>query len=128
MRLVKEFTLDGLPNLPNVDRYKHWAIRRKSTLLWKQNVFLACHEHKISGLFLATAKLTFIRRSPREPDYDNLVASFKACQDGLVAAGVVLDDKTKNIGQPSYLWIRQLPRHGGQITIRIETEEEFLCR
>ncbi len=120
MTLVGELKIKGLPTLPNRNMYSHWAVRRGAAVKWKSLVVDACHMAKINGLGLTSAALTFIRHSSREPDGDNLQMSFKAARDGLVAAGVIVDDSPKVIGKPDYLWERRPPRDGGMITIRIE--------
>lgn len=120
MKEIAEFTIIGLPNLPNKDRYSHWATKSKNNKTWKLKIFHMCNDLKISGLELKSAKLTFIRHSTKEPDYDNLCASFKACQDGLVSSRVIIDDKTAVIGIPTYQWIYRQRKLGGQITVRIE--------
>lgn len=125
MRLVAEFTIKGLPELPNKKRYKHWAIQRKEVHRWKRFVHEQCCLARINGLGLDTAVLTFTRHSSVQPDFDNLVSSFKACQDGLVFACVIQDDKEINVGQPSYKWEYRARKEGGIITIKIETKENL---
>lgn len=48
--------------------------------------------HRAGPVFPAITVL-FVRHSVAQPDYDGLVRSFKAPQDGLVLAGLVPDDK-----------------------------------
>lgn len=118
--LIAEFSIKGLPELPNRNMYKHWAVRRKAAVKWKNLVLAECLKLGINELWLTSAALTFVRHSSREPDGDNLQMSFKAARDGLVAAGVIVDDSPKVIGKPDYLWQRRPPKQGGMITIRIE--------
>ncbi len=123
MRLIAEFSIPGSPELPNKVMYKHWAIKRKNAVKWKNLVIQQCILARIAGLGLDHAVLTFIRHSSKQCDFDNLVSSFKACQDGLVKANVIQDDKPINIGQPSYRWMYRPRKEGNLTTIRIETEE-----
>lgn len=55
----------------------------------------------------------------RAPDYDGLVGSFKYVVDGLVKAGVIVDDKTSVIGDSKYNWVKSK-----KIDQRIEVEIE----
>ncbi len=123
MKLIAELILDGTPDLPNVNMYQHWAIKRNGAIKWKRKVMAACAEARISGLGLDHAVLTFTRRSCKECDFDGLVASFKHCQDGLVYANVIVDDKPINIGQPSYKWEFRARKFGNQTSIKIEVED-----
>lgn len=123
MRLIAEFTIMGLPELPNKNMYKHWAVKRKNVHKWKKLVYEQCCLARINGLGLDSAVLSFIRHSSAEPDFDNMVASFKACQDGLVWADVIQDDKQINVGQPSYKWEYRPRKQGGMISIKIEIKE-----
>ena len=52
-----------------------------------------------------TAIVTFVLTSrARRIDWDNLIARFKAGQDGLVDAGVLADDSIQAIGHLGYAW------------------------
>lgn len=68
---------------------------------------------------LKRAKLTLTRHSCREPDFDGLVSSFKACIDALVETNVLENDKPSNIGGSVYLWVKG-PQKFGFVTIKIE--------
>lgn len=52
-------------------------------------------------------------------DYDNLVASFKACIDGLKRARIIVDDKVEIIGRPICRW-QPAPAKEGRIIIEVE--------
>jgi hypothetical protein len=60
----------------------------------------------------------------RPPDSDGLVSGFKVIIDSLVKAGVLIDDNFKVIGMPVYTWEYRTRKLGGQMVIKIETEEE----
>lgn len=68
---------------------------------------------------LEKAKITCIRYSSAEPDFDNLAISFKSAIDGLRDAGIILDDKKKNIGMTTYMW-EKTPPGAGKIKIIVE--------
>jgi Holliday junction resolvase RusA-like endonuclease len=103
------FTLMGLPKTPNAR--EHWTAKARQTKAWKQKVFMACW-HKRPKEPLERALIRFTRVSSVRPDHDNLVASFKACMDGLRQARVIVDDKYLNVGAPEYLWRKCKPREG----------------
>lgn len=69
------------------------------------------------------ARLTLTRFSSSEPDFDGMVASFKACIDGLKAHGVIADDKMSVIGQPTYVWEKCKSREG-KVRIVVEQIED----
>lgn len=69
---------------------------------------------------MAKAKLTLTRYSSKEPDFDGLCSSFKNVIDGLVEAGVIIDDKMSVIGQPTYAWVKCPPKKG---KIKVVVEE-----
>ena len=118
MRYRISFELDGLPK-SQTNNYGHWRTRAKSKSEWEARVHLAVI-HDRPELPLTSARISFTRCSSSEPDFDNLVASFKPVMDGLVKAGVIEDDKPSVIGQPEYLWIKAKPKHG---SVRITVEE-----
>lgn len=61
---------------------------------------------------LAKAKLTLIRHSSVEPDWDGLVGSFKYVIDALVYQGILYDDGPDNIGESKALWKGAKPKYG----------------
>lgn len=85
---------------------------------WKKAVVAEVSEQKPSRPLLK-AKLKLTRHSSSEPDFDGLVSSFKHCIDGLIEAGVILNDKMSNIGQPTYQWT-YAPQKEGFIEIYLE--------
>ncbi len=68
---------------------------------------------------LERAKLTLVRYGSKEPDFDNLVSSFKPIIDGLVSAGIIVNDKQANIGQPQYLFVKA-KRDEGAFSVKVE--------
>lgn len=103
--------LDGLPRMVNKSFASHWKSRMTESRKWKMKIFKACCNSRPSKP-LAKAKLVLTRFSSRSPDFDGLVSGFKHCIDGLKEAGIILDDKFDNIGQPEYKWEKVGPRNG----------------
>ena len=112
-----EITLMGLPSTPNARR--HFHVVAKENAVWYAAVKASVGMNKPEKP-LESAKLTLTRMSTTEPDYDNLAASFKPLLDGLRYAGVITDDKKKNIGRPEYRWEHAAPRKG---CVKIIVEE-----
>jgi hypothetical protein len=69
---------------------------------------------------LQKATITLTRFSSNEPDFEGLVSSFKPVLDGLIEAGVILDDHPSVIGQPVYLWER-CKAGSGKIRIQVRS-------
>lgn len=104
--------------MPNSLIRKHWAIITKEKNHW--HGLVRWHlRHNLPKAPFKKAKLTLTRYSMRAPDYDGLVGSFKYVVDGLVKAGVIVDDKTSVIGDSKYNWVKSK-----KIDQRIEVEIE----
>lgn len=102
----------GLPRSPNAIR-GHWASNAKRIKAWRAAVVRAV---ELNGgppaKPLERAAITFTRHSSVEPDHDNSVAACKPLLDGLRDAGVIIDDKKRNVGAPEYLWAKAPPKRG----------------
>ena len=102
--------LDGLPAM-GMNARRHWHVVNKENSAWYARVRIATRlKRPPEPLRLARVELT--RCSSMEPDFDNLVASFKPILDGLKRAGVIRDDKMSCIGQPDYHWRKAAPTEG----------------
>lgn len=112
-----EFSIPGLPGTPNAR--EHHMAKARHVKDWRTKVYAKAWPHAPAQP-LTQARITFTRVSSVEPDYDNLVASFKACMDGLRQARVIVDDKRVNVGRPEYLWERCKPK-AGHIRVRVES-------
>jgi Holliday junction resolvase RusA-like endonuclease len=110
------FEIPDIPKTPNQLLRRHWSAVMKEKQKWHLLVSLCC---KYKGEPLQKAKITFTRHSSRKPDYDNLVASFKWIADGLIKAGVIVDDKYEVIGQSQYKWEKAAPK-SSKVTVQIE--------
>ncbi len=119
MSYVIEFELIGSPKPANRLLGSHWRTRSSHATTWKRAVWAQVW-NKRPPQPLAKAKLTLTRMSSRECDFDGLVSSFKSIIDGLVQYGVLLNDRSVNIGQPEYKWEKCKPAHG---RVRIKVEE-----
>lgn len=116
-----EFTLQGLPKLAN-GSYGHWRVRAAAAKAWKQRSFATAWPDRPPQP-LKKAKVTLIRHSSSEPDFDGLVSSFKNVLDGLKQARVIEDDRGSVIGQPSYQWAKSAPKKGF-VTVIVESIDQ----
>ena len=117
---VLKLVLPGLPKMTNaMGKSIHWKARMRERDQWKRLVVLVIGARHRPPKPLAKAKLTLTRHSTTQPDPDGLVSGFKASIDGLVHAGVLEDDKGKNIGMPTYQW-EKAPQKKGFISMRVE--------
>lgn len=114
-----ELTIPGLPKTTNAKRaFGHWTQYYTEAVKWKKNILPYLTSKKPRSP-LPKAKLTLTRGSSVEPDFDGLVSSFKHIIDGLVDAGILVNDKRENIGQPEYRW-EKAPREKGFIRVVVE--------
>lgn len=125
------FEITALPRMTNPSgRPQHWAIKKKEADKWKGLVAQAIHAAGPSPIRLPvqTAKLKLTRFSSVQPDSDGLVSGFKHVVDGLVRAGVLTNDKYKNVGMPQYLWEYAKPKAGRirvEVFVENPAQEEF---
>lgn len=115
------FSLHGLPKTTNSNSRRHWSHQYREATKWKKAVLVALNSARmLPDKPLAKARLTLTRFSSSCPDSDGLVSSFKHVIDGLVEAGVLVNDKFENIGMPVYQWEKCPPRKG---FVRVMVEE-----
>ena len=96
------FFIPELPKTPNQLLRRHWSTVMNEKKMWHRLVARACFTLYWDAP-MEKAKILFIRRSTREPDYDGLTGSFKFVLDGLVKAGVLIDDKP-SVVDVTYKW------------------------
>lgn len=108
-----EFFLPGLPDLQS-NRYAHWRTRHTHDKSWKEKVQWMARANGAN--LLQSAHVVFTRQSTREPDADNLAASFKPLLDGLKGS-VIVDDSPEHISV-EYRW-EKAPRAAGGVLITI---------
>ncbi len=88
-----------------------WWAKHTEAKKWKRIVWLmVCGKKPVKPL--QKAKVTIIRRSSVECDFDGLVSTGKHLLDGLVESGVLVNDKMSNIGQAVYKWEKVKPGYG----------------
>lgn len=117
-RLV--FEIPGLPRMSNASgRSRSWRATHNAARRWKHEVILVTRSHRPPAP-LERARLTLTRFSSVEPDADGLVIGFKPVIDGLVKAGILVNDRMSNIGMPTYRWAKALPGKG---KIQVVVEE-----
>ena len=114
------FRLEGLPR-PNQADKLHWWTQTKETKVWARATHLFVHG-KTPPEPLMKARAAFVRHSSVEPDYGNLVNSFKAIQDALCArpphhGKVIYDDGPRHL-EAEYRW-EKCPPGKGHITVDV---------
>ena len=108
--------LMGLPSGGN--SRQHWRDKYTEVSKWKSAILKAVGDNKPPSP-LQKVKLRYTRSSSNTMDWDNVAISFKAVQDGLTEAGVIADDKIKNIPEmPIYDQVAG-KRGKGYITIEV---------
>lgn len=119
--MVIEFEIAGLPKQTNQNT-GHWRRKMAEAVKWKTAVAVAVAKLRPPKP-LNKARITFVRCSTKQPDFDGLVSGFKHVLDGLVIRGVLVNDTHAVIGQPSYSWEYARPGHG-KIKIKVESIQD----
>lgn len=120
MPFVLAFAIAGLPKLQNQLLRGHWRVKHAHAVKWKAATVRAVFLNGgAPSNPLTRVRLTCVRVSSVEPDYDGLVSSFKPIWDGLVECGVLASDKRSVTGTPEYLWEKGRQGHG-QVRVRVE--------
>lgn len=117
MRIL-EFTIPGLPKQTNQSLRGSWRAKHAEAKKWKGFVRVYALG-KWRGAPAIRANLTLTRHSSVEPDYDGLVSGLKHVIDGLVECGILANDKSANIGVPTYRWEKAKPGKGC-VSVRLE--------
>jgi Holliday junction resolvase RusA-like endonuclease len=111
--------ISGLPKTVNELGRKHWAVKVKHNRKWQEEIFYALQKKERPEKPLEKVVLQFTRYSSMEPDFDNLVNSFKPIMDALVKAKIIKDDKPSIVGNPTYGW-QKCKKGEGKIEIEIK--------
>ena len=88
---------------PNYSHFEHWGKKAKAKKEWQETIYYTCVDwavrNKDKGLPYEQTKLkwTFIYRTKRKRDIDNLIASCKCGQDCLVKAGLIVADDSEHL-------------------------------
>lgn len=114
------FTLVGHPPSPNRTRAGHWRARAASDLTWRTAAYFAALDVKPTGYVpgRVSVRVVLVIPDKRRRDPDNALASVKPCIDGIVDAGLLLDDSFAVIHE---LTVTSEP--GPQKAVRFEIEE-----
>ena len=78
--------------------------------MWKKAVWIAVVSVGRPTIPFTLVHIELTRYSRVEPDFDNLVSSFKWIVDGLIDAKVIVSDKPSIIGQSTYRWKKSAPK------------------
>lgn len=121
-----EVVIEGRP--PTLNSRRHWRAVAADNKAWKGIVTAEARQAVISferrhglrwrTLRLCTLDVVFVVKDRRSRDWDNLISTIKPEIDGLVEAGVMLDDSSEVVVRVSF-------------TIRYEkgvTETRFIAR
>lgn len=120
-----DIELPGLPRMVNDLGSAHWAVKHKHNRYWNMAVHAqVIMDYHLPVKPLTKALVTLTRYSSVEPDFDNLVNSHKVILDSLIKCGVLEDDCSDVIGQPTYVWEKCSPGEG-RIKIEVVSEEGF---
>ena len=100
--IIYVHALPGRALSPNYSRFMHWAHRAIARKIWREAVYYAAVDVRNKtkdwqALDKAVTNLTFVFKVKRRHDADNLLAMFKAGQDSLVSAGILVDDDTEHL-------------------------------
>ena len=124
LELVHKNNVNCVQICPNENLTENIVVEKKKRGRQKKQLDISNNNIELIGKEkpckpLEKAKLTLIRHSSSEPDYDGLVSSFKYVIDSLVTLKILVNDKSKNIGVPDYKW-QKAPAMKGFITVGIE--------
>lgn len=78
--------------VPSLNDRDHWAVKAKKVKAWRDAAHLLARHSRVPACRRVRVELHYIPATNQRRDPDNLVAAYKPLVDGLVDAGVVLDD------------------------------------
>lgn len=117
-----KFEILGLPRMANLGNKSHWRHADNERKKWQAYVAAQVLRNGRPPSPLRKAKLTLIRFSSVEPDFDGLVRGMKSVVDGLVISGVLENDKLSNTGPWNCHWEKAKPKCG-RILVIVEDAE-----
>lgn len=122
--MTLDLEIQGLTPINTADGLNRWS-RQRLRKAWEGKVASAVLMAlgRWPAAPLDRARVTIVRCSTREPDFENLAQGGKFILDGLVKAGVIVDDSPVVIGRPDYRWERA-PRGQGSVRVRVEAIAE----
>jgi len=110
--------IPGLPPTYNAINRLHFAKKNKIKDQWVNAVMLSTTGKKPEKP-LSNCYLVLVRFSCSMPDYDGLVSGFKHPIDGLVRAGVLVDDNYAITGQWDCRWKKVSSRKDERIRLEV---------
>lgn len=87
------------PPLTLNQRHKHWSIPARWTETLRATACLLARQARIPAMAACTVTLVYHPVDRRRRDEDNIYPTLKALADGIVDAGVVLDDTPNYMGK-----------------------------
>ena len=108
--------LEGLPKTTNANGRTHWSHKMREAKKWRSLTALHASKQRPEKP-LEKAEVVFTRYSAQSPDFDGLVSSFKHLQDGLIDAGIIVND-TMEVLKSTYKWSKA-PIRNGYVTIEL---------
>lgn len=99
----------GRPVLANEVRRMHWAAQASFVTEWRGAFAILARKARVPHLAAASLQVThYVSRSGRLPDVGACAPSAKAACDGLVDAGVLVDDDPAHLVSVTYT-VAQMP-------------------
>lgn len=93
MTVAAEWRIDLPLTVPlSMNDREHWAVKAKRVRALRNAVRLLAQTKQIPACPHIEIRLHYTPRDARRRDSTNLVATLKACEDGIVDAGIVPDD------------------------------------
>jgi len=99
--------IQDIPKLPN-NSGRRWQFRWAHQKKWRDLIvaLVRPEDKPEEPLTKATLTLTRCSSTAREPDHDNMMASYKGLIDGLWRSGIIADDNPGVIGTPIIKWVK----------------------
>jgi len=88
------------PMMMSANARKHWSARHRITKYWRHLAHVLAKQSKIPALAKARIVVTFSFGDQRRRDSANFYPVAKAITDGIVDAGVLVDDSDKYVEGP----------------------------
>lgn len=114
-----DLTLHSLPESLNKGLRAHRMKYQQKNKMWDLLIFGMVRQ-KLPAQPLTKARLTIVRHSWRQLDYDGLVGSLKPIVDALVDAGVLADDTYAVTGPWVVTQEFRPKKEGPLLTVRVE--------
>jgi hypothetical protein len=118
-----EIEIPGLPKIESNGAHGNYFAKNGNRTKWRQAVYARAWPLR-PPTPLTLAKLTCIRCSSTDSDYDNLAGSFKSLVDGLKAAGIIVDDGPNVLPHRYRVYDHEYaPRGKGKVRMIVEQIE-----